>query len=143
MNAQAISVPLCRNSRRRKESGRRSGRSWSASAERGTRSERGSVRGGSVKGRRTESGKGRESVRESVSGTGSVSEKEKENGRERGNGTEAETTAKLAAGPGEYDTPSFWSVKMSLYWLYFHIRNETECCVHCVLTIQHNIHITT
>lgn len=74
-------------------------------AERGTRSGSGSARGGNVKGRRTESGNGRGSVRESVSGTGSVSEKEKGSGRERGNGTEAETTVKLAAGPGEYDSP--------------------------------------
>lgn len=63
--------------------------------------ERGSVRGGSVKGRRTVSGKGSESARESARGTGSVSEKEKESGKERGNGTEAETTVKLVAGLGE------------------------------------------
>lgn len=107
--------------RRRKESGRRSGRSWSVSAERGTRSERGSVRGGSVKGRRTESGKGRESVRGSVRGTGSVSEKEKESGRGRGNGIEAETTVKLAADPGEYHTPPFWDTNIHLKSLFGYI----------------------
>lgn len=79
------------------------------SAERGTKNARGSVRGGSVKGRRTESGKGSGNVRESVRGTGSVSEKEKGSGREREIGTEAETTVKLAAGPGAYNTPPFWS----------------------------------
>lgn len=75
------------------------------SAERETRSEKGSVRGGSAKGRRTESGKEKENVKESVRETGSVNEKEKGSGKERGNGTGAETTVKLAAGPGEYSTP--------------------------------------
>lgn len=107
---RSLSVPLCRNSRRRKENGRRRGRNWNASAERGTKRERGSVRGGSGKGRRTESEKGRESGKENVRGTGSVSVKERESGRERGNGTEAETTVKLAAGPGEYNTPPFCDI---------------------------------
>lgn len=113
-SAEPVCVLLCRNWKRRRTSGRKSGWSLSGKGGSGKKSESGKESGGTARGRRSGRGNGRgkgsESGRETETKTataGPEREIETETGRERGRGrgteagTEAGTGALSAADPGE------------------------------------------
>lgn len=124
--AEPVCVLLCRNWKRRRTRGRRSGWSLNGRGGSGRRSESGRESGGIVRGRRNERGSGRgkesENGRETETKTATkiaTVGPEKESGTENGRGTEAARGALTAAGPGKG--------KLNLHVKRFQIESQKSC----------------
>lgn len=105
-SAEPACVLLCRNSKKKRTRGRRSGWSSRERGENGRKSESGRESDVTARGRRSEKGNGRGRERENGRGTktataGPETERETGSGSESGSRTEAMTGAPSAADPGE------------------------------------------
>lgn len=105
-SAEPVCVLLCRNSKKKRTRGRRSGWSSRERGENGRKSESGRESDATARGRRSEKGNGRGRERENGRGTktaiaGPETERETGSESESGSRTEAMTEAPSAVDPGE------------------------------------------